>query len=150
MGLLDKLFGKSKSLKPHETPQRLQALLAGAGIAENSPTPEEMWKIFKVFAAEPVDCEGDFSMVQIGDSKVMGDSYLDFCREFSVGDGGTEQVHAEFKTQLPANPGCPQTDWSSCDFPSFEAFVTEVEKMPEFQAGLAFADWSFTIYHTEV
>ncbi len=129
---------------------RLKALLVGAGIRGRQPSPQEMWRVFKSFAAEPVECEDDFVMIQVGDSDVMGESYLDFCREFSVGGGETEQVHAEFKVVLPKRLGCKQTDCSSCDFADLETFFAEVEKMPGFQAGLAYPDWVFSIYHTEV
>ena len=137
-------------MNTQDTAKRLHALLADAGITERQPTPREMWEVFKAFAAEPVDCEDDFAMVQVGDSEAMGDSYLDFCREFSLGDGGTEQLHAEFKVVVPRKLGCEQTDCSSCDFPDLESFFAEVEKMREFQAGLAYSGWSFRIYHTEV
>jgi len=141
-------------MKTQETVQRLQAVLSQRGVTGRQPKPEEVWSAFKVFAAEPVDCEYGFVMVQVGDSAVMGDSYLDFCREFSLrdadGNGWTEQVHAEFKTVLPAKLGHKQTDCSSYNFPDLASFFAAVEEMPEFQAGLSFPDWSFNIYHTEV
>ena len=141
-------------MKVQETVNRLQTLLSEMGANEHKPTPEEVWKAFKLFAIEPVDCEDDFVIVQVGDSEVMGDSYLDFCREFrlsdSEGDSWSEQMHAEFKATLPGKLGCKQTDCASYDYPNIDEFFAAVEKMPEFKMSLLFSEWSFEVYLTDV
>ena len=141
-------------MKPIETVQRVHDHLATCGVTNGNPTPKQVWEAFKLFARDPVECQDDFMLVQVGDSAVMGDSYLDFCREFRLidadGDAWSEQVHAEFKTVLPTKLGHKQTDCASYDYESLDDFFRAVEEMPEFQAGLAFDGWDFSVYHTGV
>ena len=137
-----------------ETPNRIRTLISVEGASNQQPKPIEVWAAFKRFAVEPVDCNDEYLLFQAGDSEVMGDSYLDFCRGFHFdnpdGDGRWEQVHAEFHTRLPSRLGYPQTDVSSTDFVTLAEFFTHVEAMQEFIAGCQFDKWSFEIYHIEI
>jgi len=141
-------------MKTAEAPERIRLLIADAGITGRQPTPTEMWSVFKRFAREPADCTDEYLLFQVGDSDVMGDSYLDFCRGYRLTDqtGNTwwEQTHAEFRVRLPHKLGCEQTDLSSSDFSSLDAFFAHVEAMIEFKAGCQFQEWQFDIYHTGV
>ena len=137
-------------MTPTETVKRFRKLLLPNS---QEPTPRQVWEAYKKFAHESVDCADDFLLVQVGDSNVLGDSYLDFCREFRLVDGNaawSEQFHAEFKTELPAKLGCKPTDCGSYQFDDLDKFFAAVEAMPEFQAGLVFEGWKFSIYHTGV
>ena len=141
-------------MKPADASDRIRLLLADVGVTDRQPTPAEMWDVFKRFAQESVECEDEYLLFQVGDSDVMGDSYLDFCRGFQIADqtGNTwwEQTHAEFRVHLPHKLGCEQTDLLSSDFSSLDAFFTHVEAMAEFQTACQFRGWQFDIYHTEV
>jgi len=141
-------------MKTTETPERIRLLLADAGITGRQPTPTEMWSVFKRFARESVDCADEYLLFQVGDSDVMGDSYLDFCRGYQItdqnGNSWWEQTHAEFGVRLPHKLGFDQTDLFSSDFSSLDAFFTHVEAMAEFQTGCQFRKWKLKIYHTEV
>ena len=118
------------------------------------PIPLDVWEVFKVFSLTEVVSKDDFLMVQVGDSDVMEDSYLDFCRELSFsddeGDSWRKQLHAEFKCQLPAKLGFDAVDCLSDEFSNLNDFFNAVEFMPEFQAALTFQGWAFELYFEDV
>jgi hypothetical protein len=141
-------------MRSTDTPEFILSLFADAGIANRSPTPAEAIEIFKRFSKEPVECDDDYLLIQVGDSDVMGDSYFDLCRGFyiadSMGGGSWEQTHMEFSTSLPRKLGYEQTDICSSDFSSAEEFFSHAEAMPEYQAAQQFQPWKFEIYQCEV
>mgnify|MGYP000090622589 CR=1 FL=1 len=121
---------------------------------EKAPSPLDVWESFKIFSLEEIESEDDFVMVQVGDSDVMEDSYLDFCRELTYrdedGDSCSKQIHAEFKCKLPDKLGYEAEDCVSDDYPNLNDFFNAVEAMPEFKAALEFPGWSFELYLEEV
>jgi len=132
-----------------EAEQRFRENLSRSASG-STPTPSEVWQAFKIAVGEPVDCRDDFAVVQFGDSEVMANSYLDFCREFSLaneeGDKWSEQLHAEFSVSLPLKLGYPQSECSSYDHPSLGEFFAAVEKLPGFQEALELQGWSFEVF----
>jgi hypothetical protein len=141
-------------MRTTETTAFLRSLLAEAGIIDRSPTPAEAVAIFKRFSEEPVECDDEYLLIQIGDSEVMGDSYFDLCRGFYIaseeGSGGWLQTHLEFSTRLPSRLGCEQTDICSSDFSTNDEFFRNAEAMPEYQLAKEFQSWKFNIYQCEV
>ena len=141
-------------MTPSATEARMRSLLDAAGLTGPRLTPLPVWEVFKRFASEPVECEDDYLLFQAGDSKIMRDTYLDFCREFRLRDGGDvvwyEQLHAEFTARRPHRLGFAAMERWSSDFASLACFLSVVERSPEFQAGLSFPAWSFRLYHTGV
>jgi hypothetical protein len=107
-------------------------------------------------SAESVKCEADYLLFQAGDSEVMHDNYLDFCREFKLLDDENkavfwyEQLHLEFSAPRPDRLGFAGMCRWPVDSESLADFFAIVERSSEFKAGLTFPHWSFHVYHTEV
>jgi hypothetical protein len=138
-------------MTPLESEDFVRRMLQDRGDVLERVNPMLAWDVFKRFAVAPVECEQDFLMVQLGDSGVVGDSYLVFTREFRLREQGTawsEQLNVEFSHPGPNRLGFSAFHRSSTDYPSVDAFFASVEQMPEFTAAAAVGDWSLQIYHT--
>jgi hypothetical protein len=116
--------------------------------------PRRVWNAFKQFSAERVECESDVLLFQAGDSEIRNDIYFDFCREFRLRGADNvvwyEQIHAEFLAHRPRRLHFNGTTSWSYDFDSLPEFFVAVEALPEFNAGVSFRHWSFSVYHTYV
>jgi hypothetical protein len=146
------------TVTPEESELRLLQMLREAGVDEARPNPAAAWEVFKRFAALPVECARDYLIFQVGDGHPEhgSDGYFDYTREFEMrGASGDEpvwfeQVHIEFKVPPPLRLGVGTVTRFSDDFPDYEAFFAAVEQMPAFRAGLGFAGFVLSVYHTGV
>jgi hypothetical protein len=140
---------------PSETEPHVLWLLSRSGLAVPRPDPLQVWKVFKRFAAEPVECDADYLLFQTGDPD-RADTYFDFCREFKLRHGEDEaivwyeQIHFEFAARRPHRLGFAPVDRWSFHFQSVGDFFAAVEQSPEFRAGLSFPHWDFRVYHTGI
>lgn len=117
------------------------------------PLPAAVWAAFQQFALQEFDCTDEYLLFQAGDSDVMNDSYLDFCRGFYISDSNGEswweQFHAEFRATSPFCLGFEQDDLFSTDCDSDADFIDRVEAMPLFQTACRAQGWTFSLYHCQ-
>ncbi len=145
-------------MTPEDTEPLLRQMLREAGVDRSYPDPAAAWEVFKRFAAVPVECAHDYLFFQVGDGHPgQGlDGYFDYTREFEMrGASGDEpvwfeQIHVEFKVPPPLRLGLGTVTLQSAEFADYREFFAAVEKLPAFRAGLAFAGFVLSVYHTGV
>lgn len=147
-------------MQVHEAEARLKQLLNAAGGDARRPNPLDAWRVFKQFAAEPVDCAEDGLLFQCGVYDFSGAKrfHFDLVRQFTVADehgdyDHMEQLHCEFTcAPTPALRKCKAGVWREEFDDDTDQFFAAVENMPEFQAGTQAqaADWSLSIWRETV
>jgi hypothetical protein len=117
----------------------LERMLAEAGFDSASPDAPLAWRVFKTFAAIPVECAGDALLFQCGTFTLSGAPLfnVDFTRQFVHEVDGEydhmEQLHCTIYCEPLEELGEVKTNLWSYDFPSLEEFFAAVEALPEFQ-----------------
>ena len=123
-----------------EAEERLSAMLAAAGLAEERLDLWEAWKIFKAFLKEPVDADGEGSALEVTfEDTPEGEElvYLTVFRQFTEIDdemsipvefAGIEFVFAQ--ADLPLER---EFEIWSYDFPTHADFIAQIEGSETFQ-----------------
>src|ERR1041385_9025914 len=131
-------------MRAFEAEDRLGAMLEAAALDQGHLDVWEAWKVFKAFAREPVDADGEGIAVQATrDTTPDGDErvYLSFVRQFTAIEGeesapvrfaGLELVFDAADHQLTKD-----VDIWSYDYPSIQDFAASVEQAPAFQRAAA-------------
>lgn len=130
-------------MQPSRAVQILRSQLEAAGLAEDSLDPWESWKVFKTFAAIPIDTPDEGLSVQ-GVREAGGETptgcYLTLVREFTTPEGDDDSPFAwvgiEFTYAPDTAPGLGELELWSFDFPDIAAFSAAVESQPAFQAAM--------------
>ncbi len=130
---------------------RMLRLLTDAGLDFARPDPRLAWNVFKQYAAEPVFCEADYLVFQVGDWSAQPGAYLGFVRTFRLPPQDQrgnrfEHLRVEFETDTDGL-GFPAVVRRSFDFSTLAEFFQQVEGLREFEAGVAYPQWSFQVWY---
>jgi hypothetical protein len=133
-----------------EGENKLRQLLLEAGFDFSHPDPALAWKVFKSFATEPVESDGEELFFEAGDGDpVKGfPGYFDFVRQFRhYPDDGVvwdEQITAHFT--CPPNVKLGLRGYLQADqFANLSAFFRAVEASSAFRTGIAYPGWCFEV-----
>ncbi|MFX1538539.1 MAG: hypothetical protein ACFFDI_30475 [Promethearchaeota archaeon] len=132
-----------------EAESRLIKLLGAEGFDASNPAPRKAWDVFKQFVTEPVECDNDGVLFQVG--CYDGRCCFDFVRQFSINNENgeyshMEQLHIEFTCEPTQQLiGLEKNLWAY-DFQSLEDYFEKVESLEEFQKALLHSPWQCEVY----
>jgi len=122
-----------------EALDQFDRMLTIAGFDSERPDALLAWRVFKEFAAIPVECADDALLFQVGTYSFTGQRlfHLDFTRQFThEEDGeyaGMEQLHCTvYYAPAPELDALQGDLWSEQGGP-LQEFFARVEAMPEFE-----------------
>jgi hypothetical protein len=137
----------------NEAETRLNEILKTYGFNVANPSPSIAWAAFKNFAAEPVECQDDGILFQVGCYDFSGKNlcYFEFVRQFSISDEENgydhmEQLHLQFKCDPTSELMDLKTNLWAYDFKSLDEYFDKVESLPEFQKSMKHMSWDCIIY----
>lgn len=144
-------------MKVDDAEARLLEILNSCSFELGSPDPNTAWVAFQKFVLEPVECEDDGILFQIGCYDFTGEAlcYFDFVRQFVITDEDgeyehMEQIHIQFTCKpTPELMNLEATLWAY-DFQSLDEYFEKVQSLPEFQAGARHPSWKCEIYQEMV
>lgn len=127
-----------------EAEERLSAMLAAAGLAEERLDVWEAWKVFKAFVKEPVDADGEGVAIEATrEENWNGEKlvYLTIFRQFTEIDEDMSTpvrfAGIEFVFDQADVPLEREFEIWSYDHPTWGEFVARVEETEAFQRAAA-------------
>ena len=127
-----------------EAEERLSAMLAAAGLAEERLDVREAWKVFKGFVKEPVDADGEGIAIEATREETPeGEKlvYLTFFRQFTTIQGDVNEpsryIGIEFVFDQLDLPLEDEVEIWSYDFSTLTEFAASVEGSPAFRLATA-------------
>lgn len=127
----------------NEAGPAFEGAIRQAGLDPDRLDPRSAWRVFKDFAREPVECDGEGTYVHLGMPDPTDDLvHYTFVRELAVADADGElEAVREIVCDLGYDPGPGVPDagieLADADYADFDAFVAAVEGHPDFQAAMA-------------
>lgn len=125
-------------IQPSEAEPHYRRMLHEAGFSEQRPDALLAWRVFREFAAVPVECADDALLFQCGVYRLTGRErfHFGFVRQFTFEEDGEydhmEQLDCTILFEPDAELRQLETNLWSYDFDTVEAFFAAVEALPEF------------------
>ncbi|HEU4649221.1 MAG TPA: hypothetical protein VFS33_09190 [Gemmatimonadales bacterium] len=121
----------------------LERRLRDAGLDPDRLDPWPAWTVFKTYARDPVDADGDIAYVQVGMSDPTDEFiHVTFIRELDLADDAGElepvrEIVCDLGYDPDADLPAEERELCSLDFETFDDFVAAVEADPAFRAAMA-------------